>query len=273
VPRKVCRPVNSTATGCETTNPPTTLSATHAARKRGAGRPPARRPLQWDDRRRRYELASAYAKAADRAGLLLMARLDFDTATLVAADSFYRTSKHWGETKATLLPKNVGPPRRPDTEDKRDLLDWAHRHVCTRRLTGKARCLKVSDSLYTKPRGASLGFFPDKAWSILVLWLKCIAANRCRLTYDTRLGFGLVALVPFAPGDIIVRGKWWTTRRGRGGTRSFAVPHPFVRDRCRRLRKCRARLPHTKAQGGERHDTWTGLANQLQLWTMRERHV
>jgi hypothetical protein len=160
--------------------------------KKERGRPKKRRraPLKEGDGRDPYNLPSAYLKAADHYCLLLMARLDLDADGLKQANEFYRSSEHWGGTKASLLIRNVPEPHRPPVvTNVTALKDWAHTHVCTRKLVGRCRWFKVCDALYPTPQA---GF---RGWGVIECWLKFISEARCKLVYNEKFGFGLVATV------------------------------------------------------------------------------
>jgi hypothetical protein len=184
--------------------PPAASSVQNATRK-APGRPKKKRraPVKEGDRRVAYQLPSALAKAADRAGLLLWARLDLDHATLVQADRFYSASAHWGAPRATLLVKNVPPPQRPPLPpvDKAALCQWTHDHVCTRKVTGKDRFFKMADAIYPAV-GAEMS-----AWMYIEPWLRVLSKKRCRLVFiSDEVGFGLVALTPFTKGEVVAPG-------------------------------------------------------------------
>jgi len=125
----------------------------HAHERRGPGRPRKRRP---DDGRLVYQHSSALARAADHAGLMLLARLELDSPTLKRADQYARRSIHWGGIQSTMLHKNLPPPRLPPPRRVGDstaqwidnLERWTIAHALTRTLRGQDRCLKMSDALY-----------------------------------------------------------------------------------------------------------------------------
>ena len=147
---------------------------------------------------------AAVARAADRASLQYMARLDLSRAQLEAANESYRQSR-WSTPTGTLLPQNVSPPERPPPDA---LLEWAHAHVHHSGAKGAGRSFKVCDMLY-----ADLRF---NHWPYIETWLRFIADGRVELTFQDGIGFGLRARATFKVGERVVPG-----RVHLGGPRTF----------------------------------------------------
>ena len=176
-----------------------TARPSHAREGRaGVGRPPKRRRVGGGlDRRCTQNHPASVLRAVDRACLSHMARLDLRVDELEEANAWYPQSR-WGVTRATLLPKRVPPPQRPPSGPLL-LLEWAHAHVAHDRLTGEGRGFVISETLYTKEH-------EFLAWPVFEVWLRFIGEANLRLSYQTGVGFGLVAAVEFKKGDKVAPG-------------------------------------------------------------------